>query len=124
MPDFLLAGFSEMIRVSTDWAARQAWDRMGGTATMKRMKARCGVTDVVIRDWAWSLTGMSARDSARLGVCIGDGRAAGTWTGWVLNEMRHVHGQGHFGIRPTFPAEHDAIAIKNGWYPYEGVRYG
>ena len=44
-PDFLLAGFSEMIRVSTDWAARQAWDHMGGTATMKRMKARCGVTD-------------------------------------------------------------------------------
>ena len=45
------------------------------------------------------------RDTARLGDCIADGRAAGPkWTNWLLNEMRQVRGAGDFGIRKAFPA--------------------
>ena len=71
----------------------------------------------VASDGGWSRTRLSARDTARLGACIDDGRAAGPkWTKWLLNEMRLVRGVGDFGIRKAFPAaEQKTIAIKNGW---------
>lgn len=120
-PASLLRAFSDMIQVSENWPADTYWHAMGGQATTARLIERCGVEDVLSRPWAWSLTELSARDTAHLGQCIADGRAAGLWTGWLLNEMRQVHGQGDFGARQAFPELHDTIAAKNGWWPWEGV---
>ena len=53
-----------------------------------------------------------------MGNCIASGRAAGPkWTGYVLNEMRHVRGEGRFGIVKALPGfdQQKNIAIKNGW---------
>jgi hypothetical protein len=60
---------------------------------------------------------VSARDAARMGACIADGRAAGTkWTEWVLNEMRNVAAGQEFGIVPALPpADRASTAVKNGW---------
>jgi hypothetical protein len=60
---------------------------------------------------------VSARDAARLGLCVADGRAAGPkWTDWILSEMRQVRGEGRFGIIEALPTDAAAKAsIKNGW---------
>jgi hypothetical protein len=125
-PDTATLGLlSGMIRDSVDTTARFYWDALGGSATTARLISVCGLTDVVSRPWSWSTTQLSARDAVRLGVCIVDGRAAGLWTPWLLDEMRHVRGEGDFGIRAAFPELHDAIAIKNGWFvwPADGTTW-
>src|SRR6185369_5783392 len=91
-----------MIRDSANEPARKYWDLLGGYPTTDRMKAKCGVTELVVRPDAWTLTDLSARDAVRLGACIANGKAAGRWTDWVLNNMRHVRGDGDFGPRKLF----------------------
>jgi hypothetical protein len=77
----------------------------------------CGLTETSVFDGWWSRTEVSARDAARLGACVTDGRAAGPkWTSWILGEMRQVRGEGRFGIVQGLPAEvASRIPIKNGW---------
>jgi hypothetical protein len=91
--------------------------RNGAAAGIERMIAICGLTDSRAVKTFWSNTVVSARDVARLGQCLADGRAAGPgWTGWLLDEMRAVRGEGDFGPRLAFPKEEASrIAIKNGW---------
>ncbi|MFC0526812.1 serine hydrolase [Phytohabitans kaempferiae] len=106
-----------MIRDSDNQAAQSLWEAIGGSASIGRLIKTCKLTDSSAYKNMWSNTRLSARDTARLGACIADGRAAGkTWTKWLINEMRAVRGVGDFGIRKAFPvATAKDIAIKNGW---------
>ncbi|MFG2099602.1 hypothetical protein ACGFJ5_03290 [Micromonospora echinaurantiaca] len=116
--DAKLADATKIIRDSDNTRAQQFYNAIGGSASIKRLISKCELTDSsVASDGGWSRTKLSPRDTARLGNCIADGRAAGPkWTKWLLNEMRLVRGAGDFGIRKAFPsAERKTIAIKNGW---------
>ncbi|MEV4413654.1 hypothetical protein [Catellatospora sp. NPDC049609] len=108
-----------MIRDSDNKAAYEFYERNGGRAGIERMVDICGLTESAPYkiDGYWSNTVVSARDVARLGACLADGRAAGPhWTDWLLEQMRLVRGVGDFGPRAVFPSEVKAtIAIKNGW---------
>jgi hypothetical protein len=107
---------SVMIRNSDNEAASVTWRAVGRAASIQRLVAICGLTDSrPYIDWAHTL--VSARDAARMAVCIGEGRAAGPqWTDWVLGEMRAVRPTGRFGILPALPpAEAAQTAVKNGW---------
>ncbi|NES26218.1 hypothetical protein GCE86_27350 [Micromonospora terminaliae] len=109
---------TQIIRDSDNTRAQEFYESVGGSASIKRLISICKLTDSkVASDGGWSRTMLSPRDTARLGLCIDDGRAAGPkWTKWLLNEMRLVRGDGDFGIRKAFPAaEQKQIAIKNGW---------
>jgi hypothetical protein len=116
--DAKLDDATRIIRDSDNTRAQQFYENVGGSASIKRLISICKLTDSkVASDGGWSRTMLSPRDTARLGLCIDDGRAAGRkWTKWLLKEMRLVRGVGDFGIRKAFPAaEQKQIAIKNGW---------
>jgi hypothetical protein len=108
---------STMIRDSDDNAAEDVYRADGGNAVVQRMIDTCDLTETSIFDGWWSRTQVSARDAARLGLCVADGRAAGPkWTNWILSEMRQVRGEGRFGIIEALPTDAAAKAsIKNGW---------
>ncbi|MGI5246491.1 serine hydrolase [Dactylosporangium sp. CA-139066] len=111
-----LSQLTDMIRHSDNTAASYFWDLDGRSASITRLVQMCGLTDSkAYIDWASTL--VSARDAARMGACIGDGRAAGPkWTDWLLNEMRNVESDQKFGIVPALPASEQAsTAVKNGW---------
>ncbi|WP_432833837.1 hypothetical protein [Dactylosporangium sp. CA-092794] len=111
-----LSQLSTMIRNSDNNAASYFWGLDGKSASISRLVQICGLTDSKYYiDWASTL--VSARDAARMGACIGDGRAAGPqWTDWVLNEMRNVAKDQKFGITPALPQPDQAgTAVKNGW---------
>jgi hypothetical protein len=112
-----LALLTQMIRDSDDNAAEIIYDIGGQNAVVQRMISICGLTETSIFDGWWSRTQVSARDSVRLGACVADGRAAGAkWTGWILNEMRQVRGEGRFGIVEALPSDVAArTSVKNGW---------
>ncbi|MFE9691652.1 hypothetical protein [Micromonospora sp. NPDC005806] len=116
--DAKLADATKIIRDSDNTRAEQFYNSVGRSASIKRLIKTCALTDSkVASDGGWSRTMLSPRDTARLGLCIDDGRAAGPkWTKWLINEMRLVRGVGDFGIRKAFPAKvQKTIAIKNGW---------
>lgn len=116
--DAKLADATKIIRDSDNSRAEQFYTDVGRVASIKRLLSICKLTDSSPdANGGWSRTNLSPRDTARLGACIADGRAAGTkWTKWLVNEMRLVRGAGDFGIRKAFPAEdRKQIAIKNGW---------
>ncbi|MFI7210636.1 hypothetical protein [Micromonospora maritima] len=116
--DAKLDDATQIIRDSNNTKAQEFYESVGSAASIKRLISICKLTDSkVAADGGWSRTLLSPRDTARLGLCIDDGRAAGPkWTKWLLNEMRLVRGDGDFGIRKAFPAaEQKKIAIKNGW---------
>ncbi|MEH0971902.1 hypothetical protein V6U77_12290 [Micromonospora sp. CPCC 205546] len=113
-----LADATKIIRDSDNTRAEQFYDTVGRSASIKRLISLCELTDSkVAADGGWSRTALSPRDTARMGACIADGRAAGPkWTKWLIDEMRLVRGGGDFGIRKAFPAaQRKTIAIKNGW---------
>ncbi|MEH1099104.1 hypothetical protein [Micromonospora sp. CPCC 205561] len=113
-----LADATKIIRDSDNTRAEQFYNTVGRSASIKRLLSLCELTDSgVATDGGWSRTKLSPRDTARMGACIADGRAAGPkWTTWLIKEMRLVRGGGDFGIRKAFPAaERKTIAIKNGW---------
>ncbi len=116
--DARLRALSTMIRDSNNGVADTYYKANGGSASIKRMIKTCGLTESrPVTSGSWSTTEVSARDGARLGVCLADGRAAGPlWTSWLLNEMRSVRGSGRFGIVSAFaPDVAPKVAIKNGW---------
>lgn len=116
--DTRLQALSKMIRDSDNAIANTFNTANGGSTSINRMIRRCGLTESrPVASGSWSTTEVSARDGARLAVCIADGRAAGPkWTNWLLTEMRHVRGAGRFGIVDAFPPDVAAkIAVKNGW---------
>lgn len=110
------------IRDSNDDAANAVYKAAGGSykappggqpgPVVKRAISICGLTDTTrgnvpgYEGW-WSFTRMSPRDAVRMGDCIADGKAAGKWTKWVLNEMSAVPGQ-----RP--PPSMSAPAVASG----------
>lgn len=106
-----------IIRDSHNEYAEALFREIGAHESIGRLIDICRLTDSrPYRDY-WSNTQLSPRDTARMGLCIADGRAAGPdWTDYLLNEMRLVRGVGDFGIRHAFPpAQRSEIAIKNGW---------
>jgi hypothetical protein len=116
-PKTRLDQMTRAIRDSNDGAAESLWNANGRDASIRRLISMCKLQDTtVFRDW-WSQTLISARDAVQMGKCIVDGTAAGPqWTPWILNEMRHVRGEGLFGIPKALPADVGAtVAIKNGW---------
>ncbi|WP_018222446.1 serine hydrolase [Salinispora pacifica] len=116
--DTELADATKIIRDSDNALTQEFYNNLGRSVTIERLLSRCELTDSnVAEDGGWSRTELSPRDTARLGECIADGRAAGPeWTDWLLEEMRLVRGAGDFGIRKAFPsAVSETIAIKNGW---------
>ncbi|GAA1373791.1 serine hydrolase [Catellatospora chokoriensis] len=111
-----LADVRKMIRDSDNAVASALWNELGGRTTITRLISICKLTDSQAGP-DWSKTLLSARDTCRIAHAIGTGTAAGPkWTGYLIDEMRAVRGEGDFGIRRVFPAaEQPAIAIKNGW---------
>ncbi|WP_051367709.1 hypothetical protein [Hamadaea tsunoensis] len=120
------------IRDSNDNDADYFYKANGGKPGLKRLVTVCGLKHVKTSadpKETWAYTTMTAKDAVRMGLCIGDGRAAGPlWTQYVLDEMRHVEGDvtdnkiqsktggGHWGIIDALPD--DVIpqtSIKNGW---------
>jgi Beta-lactamase enzyme family len=108
---------SIMIRDSDNQAAEDTYRGNGAADSIQRLIKTCGLTDSSAVPDRWSETVMSPRDAVRMGACLADGRAAGPkWTSWVLGEMRHVRGDGRFGIVDALPAGvANTVAIKNGW---------
>jgi hypothetical protein len=106
-----------MIRDSDNNAANDLFQAVGQQASIKRLVSICKLSDSRPSGTSWSLTTVSARDTARMAACIGNGRATGPkWTSWLLNEMRLVRGFGNFGIRTALPTPvAKNTAIKNGW---------
>jgi hypothetical protein len=98
----------------------------GGVDQIERMITTCGLTDTRTRE-SWSRTLISARDAARVGRCITDGRAAGPkWTTWVRSEMAKTRGgtakggspRGtRWGIVDGLPEQMTAqgVGFENGW---------
>lgn len=116
--DSRLRALSQMIRDSDNSIANTYNTLNGGTSSINRMIRVCGLTESrPVSSGSWSTTEVSARDGARLAVCLADGRAAGPkWTPWLLGEMRQVRGAGRFGIVDAFPPEvATRVAVKNGW---------
>jgi hypothetical protein len=112
-----LTELSVMIRDSDNDAAQDIYQLNGSTASIQRLIRMCGLTDSAAVPELWSETRMSPRDAVRMGACVADGRAAGPqWTRWLVNEMRHVRGEGRFGVVNALPTAAAATtAIKNGW---------
>ena len=112
---------STMIRDSDDSAAEDIYQLGGADQSINRMISTCGLTDTTLFEGWWSMTEISARDAARLGLCVADGRAAGpTWTSWLLRQMRDVRGEGRFGIIDGLPpAVGQVTSIKNGWTDFQ-----
>jgi hypothetical protein len=109
---------TQVIRDSHNEYAEAIYNEVGRASSIRRLISICKLTDSSVSpSGGWSRTALSARDTARMGACIADGRAAGPkWTKWLLNEMRQVRGLGNFGIRKAFPSDvQKTIAIKNGW---------
>jgi hypothetical protein len=115
---------TRMIRDSDDDAAQDIYQLGGANAVIQRLIGTCGLTDTRIHSGWWSMTQVTARDAVRMGLCIGDGQAAGPkWTSWILGEMRQVRGTvaeepngGRWGIIDGLPADvAKETSIKNGW---------
>lgn len=121
---------TRMIRDSDNRAAQAIYRTGGGDAVIRRMITRCGMVGTDVEPAWWSLTRTTAADLTRLGVCLRDG-AAGTNTGWLLEQMRQVRGGvddqqtetggGRWGIIDGLPSHvAAATAIKNGWTRHGG----
>lgn len=108
---------TRMIRDSDDQAAETLYRAAGGDKTIKRIVAGCELHDTGWSSGWWSKTEMSAADATRFGACIRDARLVSPrWTGWILEQMRQVRGEGRFGIIEARPADDGIpVAIKNGW---------
>lgn len=106
-----------IIRDSDNEHTQTLFQELGEHASIERLISICGLTDSHAVPHYWSNTQLSARDTARMGACLADGRGAGPeWTGWLLDEMRQVRGAGDFGIRQALPSgQRSSVAIKNGW---------
>jgi len=116
----VLAQLSTMIVDSDD---QMAYRYFQGQPSWDRFVHTCGITDIVYRSWSWSLTEVSAHDAVLYGECLRDGKATSPeWTSWILDKMRHVAGDGDFGVRQLFP-DRTLVATKNGWYNWEGKWY-
>lgn len=113
-----LSELSTIVRDSNNPLAQELFEELGEEASIHRLIDICGLTDSHAVPGSWSSTRLSGRDTARMGACIADGRAAGPgqWTDWLLSEMRQVRGVGDFGIRDALPpGQRSSVAIKNGW---------
>jgi hypothetical protein len=116
----VLDQLSAMIEGSNDQVAYQYFS---GQPSWDRLVKTCGLTELVPRDWSWSLTEMSARDAVRYGDCIYSGKTTSPeWTAWIVDKMRHVQGEGDFGPRELL-VDRAQVATKNGWYNWEGKWY-
>lgn len=111
-----------MIRESNNEYTRDLFEELGYHESIHRLIGTCGLTDSEAVPWYWSNTRLSPRDTARMGACLADGRAAGDAPGsggrtdWLIEEMRNVEPWGAFGIPQAFPEdERESIAVKNGW---------
>jgi hypothetical protein len=114
------------IRYGDAAAAASLNAAVGGADQIRRMIAECRLTDTEAGR-TWSRTLISARDAARLGRCITDGRAAGpNWTAWVRSEMTRTQGgtakggspRGmRWGIVDGLPEQITAqgVGFENGW---------
>lgn len=113
-----LSLLQKMIRLSDDNAADHFYSSNGGNASISRMISTCHLTDSSVYSGWWSKTLISARDLAKLGLCIADGTATNpAATAWILEQMRNVGGDGLFGIKFALPdPDRSELAIKNGWY--------
>ena len=117
-----LAQVTAMLRDSDDNAAEQIYLLGGGTPVVTRMVDTCGLRNTTARPGWWSLTRTTAGDTVRLGACLRDGRAAGSHTPWLLEQMRAVRGEGRFGVVEALPARVAAVtSTKNGWTQHGGT---
>jgi hypothetical protein len=112
-----LLELTEVIRDSNNAYTEVIFQELGAHESIERLIDICGLPYARAVPQQWSGTLLSPVDTALMGVCIADGRAAGPeWTDWLLEEMRLVRGLGDFGIRDAVPLEQrSSIAIKNGW---------
>jgi len=124
-----LAELTNMIVNSDDGVATKYYAQDGGDKSIAELVSLCGLHDTLRPSLPnrWSYTSMSPADAARLGLCVGNGTAAGPkWTDWLLTTMRNVkgtveqqsltHGGGRWGIIDGLPANLvPTTSIKNGW---------
>jgi hypothetical protein len=120
----LIDDLRQIVRDSDNPLAHDLFAELGGEESIDRLVDVCDLTDAEATPLLWSNTRLSPRDTARMGACLADGRAAGgpIRTRWLLDEMRDVNPPGDFGIREAFPpGTHHAIAVKNGWVIRDAV---
>ena len=121
-----LAQARRVIRYADAEATQALYLAGGGAAQIRRMISVCDLSDTRADGSRWSNIRISARDAARLGGCVADGRAAGpSWTKWVRTEMTKVSGGtgkdgkptgGRWGIVDGLPDQILAgVGIQNGW---------
>lgn len=111
-----LRQITAMLHDSDDAAAQQVYQGGGGAAVVTRMVDICRLRSTTAHPGWWSLTRGTADDAVRLGTCLADGRAAGRWTTWLLEQMRGVRTMDRFGIIDALPVAVAAgTSIKNGW---------
>lgn len=112
-----LSELTGVIRDSDNTYAQAIFQELGAHESIERLIDICGLPYARAVPHRWSDTLLSPVDTALMGLCLADGRAAGPeWTDWLLNEMRQVRGLGDFGIRDAVPPEQrSSVAIKNGW---------
>jgi hypothetical protein len=117
------------IQNSNDISASWLYRQNGGKASITRLISTCGLKNTKSSSSGWAYTTMTAQDAVRMGLCIGDGRAAGQkWTEHVLQLMTTVKGTtaakdqqkttggGHWGIIDGLPKNLvPDTSIKNGW---------
>lgn len=117
---YTLDELSRVIVYSDDELARKYF---GEHDSFVRFKKTCGIANMVERSWSWSLTEISARDAVLYADCIYSGKATSKrWTAWIVDKMKHVKGDGDFGIRELFQ-DRTQVATKNGWFFWEGKWY-
>jgi hypothetical protein len=114
---------------SNDNSASWLYSQDGGSASISRLIKTCGLKGTRANSKGWAYTTMTAQDAARLGLCVGNGTAAGPkWTEHVLSLMKQVQGTtaakdqqrttggGHWGIIDGLPKNLvPETSIKNGW---------
>jgi Beta-lactamase enzyme family len=119
------ARMTSMIRLSDDNAAEVIWRWMGSDASIRRMIKVCGLQDSRVYPEWWSLTQISSRDLARLGVCILPGKGqylSASESAQLFALMRSVDESNAFGIQQAYPAGKGVrIAVKNGWTEHGGT---
>jgi hypothetical protein len=116
---------TRMIRDSDDAAAQELYLARGGDALTRRLIEGCELHNTTITTGWWSKTTISAADAARLGTCVQLGYLVSRrWADWILDQMRHVVGEGRFGIVETHPTDQGTpVAVKNGWTLREDGRW-
>ncbi len=112
-----------MIEESTDDAATDLWNTVGGSAALERYNDEVGLTRTKLNTTGyWGLSTTSALDQVRLveKVAFTNATLSASSRDYELDLMRNVTADQDWGISAGLPSG-VSVALKNGWDPITGV---